>query len=119
MRDQDAMEMGTDTGKTFQDRDQGVGATTISATRGGLFQPDHQHTHLLHRSTGRRARGYDAGYDDVGDLHRGAALLTDRAIDRFLTILAGREDQFGAARRDTREGGRGTDRRDKAECSPR
>ena len=52
-------------------------------------------------------------------LHRGAALLTDRAIDRFLTILAGREDQFGAARRDTREGGRGTDRRDKAECSPR
>ena len=32
--------MGTDTGKTFQDRDQGVGVTTISATRGGLFQPD-------------------------------------------------------------------------------
>jgi hypothetical protein len=113
------MEMGTDTGKTFQDRDQGVGVTTISATRGGLFQPDHEHTHLLHRGTGRRARGYDTGYDDVGDLHRGAALLTYRAIDRFLTVLTGREDQFGAARRDTREGGRGTGRRDKTECSPR
>ena len=113
------LEMGTDTGKTFQDRDQGVGVTTISATRGGLFQPDHEHTHLLHRGTGRRARGYDTGYDDVGDLHRGAALLTYRAIDRFLTVLTGREDQFGAARRDTREGGRGTGRRDKTECSPR
>ena len=49
----------------------------------------------------------------------GAALLTDRAIDRFLTIPTGREDQSGAARRDTREGGRGTGRRDKAECSSR
>ena len=78
------MEMGTDTGKTFQDRDQGVGVTTISATRGGLFQPDHEHTHLLHRGAGRRARGYDAGYDDVGDLHRGAALFAYRAIDRSL-----------------------------------
>ena len=90
------MEMGTDTGKTFQDRDQGVGVTTISATRGGLFQPDHEHTHLLHRGAGRRARGYDAGYDDVGDLHRGAALFAYRAIDRFLTIPTGREDQSGA-----------------------
>ena len=84
-----------------------------------FFQPDHEHTHLLHRGAGRRARGYDAGYDDVGDLHRGAALFAYRAIDRFLTIPTGREDQSGAARRDTREGGRGTGRRDKAECSSR
>ena len=38
------MEMGTDTGKTFQDRDQGVGVTTISATRAVFFN---QTTNIL------------------------------------------------------------------------
>ena len=52
---------------------------------------------------GPSCKGYDAGYDDVGDLHRGAALFAYRAIDRFLTVLAGCEDQSGAARRDTRK----------------
>ena len=66
-----------------------------------------------------RDRGYDAGYDDVGDLHRGAALFAYLAIDRFLTIPTGREDQSGAARRDTREGGRGTPRSVSGDSRPR
>ena len=88
---------------------------TITDEQGTVIMEDN----ISGETGGRRARGYDAGYDDVGDLHRGAALFAYRAIDRFLTIPTGREDQSGAARRDTREGGRGTGRRDKAECSSR
>ena len=66
--------------KLFKISDQGIWRCDNTQQR-GFHLATRPPTYIISFIAARagRARGYDAGYDDVGDLHRGAALFAYRA----------------------------------------